>query len=90
MSSNLYNLRQQEDIIPINVSDLQDPHGQVFVDFLASLNHTVVNNTANISGYALCFNAPDTVKDVLVNNAMIPVDTICGSCGETIYNVYTS
>ena len=81
MSSNQYNLRRQEDVIPINVSNLQVPHDQVFMEFLASMNSTVVDNIANISGYTLCFDASTTIKDALAN-AMIPVDTICGSCGK--------
>jgi tRNA A37 threonylcarbamoyladenosine synthetase subunit TsaC/SUA5/YrdC len=84
VSSNLYNLQRREDIIRINVSNLQVPHDQVFMEFLASVNGTVVDNSANISGYTLCFNASTSVRDALVN-AMIPVDTICGSCGETTH-----
>jgi hypothetical protein len=81
VSSDLYNLQQREDIIRINVSNLRSPHDQVFMEFLASVNGSVVYNSANISGYTLCFNASTSVRDALAN-AMIPVDTICGSCGE--------
>ena len=81
MSSNLYNLRRPEDTIPINVSNLQVPHDQVILEFLASINSAIVNDTANISGYMLCFNVSTTVRDAIAN-AMIPLDTLCGSCGE--------
>ena len=88
MSSNLYDLQQRDDIIHINVSNLQAPHDQVFMEFLASVNGSVVDNSADISGYTLCFNASTSVKDALAN-AMLPVDTICGSCGEiTHYHNY--
>ena len=89
MSSNLYDLQRHEDIIHINVSNLQVPHDQVLMDFLASMNRSVVDSSANISGYTLCFNASTSVKDALTN-AMIPVDTICGSCGETTHYSYCS
>lgn len=85
----MYNLQQRKDTgIHINVSNLQVPDGQVSLDFLASMNRPVVDNSANISGYTLCFNASNTVKDALAN--AIPVDTICGSCGETTQKSYYS
>ena len=83
VSLNQYNIRQPEDFVSINTSNLQPPHDQVIMDLLANTSSTVGHdNIANISGYTLCFNVSTTVRDALHLTNDIPVDAICGSCGE--------